>query len=215
MPQTTATALLRWISDDRISSVYQHYVIEDSERCIALWQPAGTVGRVAVGERGGPRGRNMVPGGWGGSYTEHEWTGDGVLRIHVPGQPWSTWRWLTADGWTEHAYVNLETPWTRTGLGFDTADWILDVIAEPDGSHSLKDEDELAWAAETGKFDAAKLAAVEDARRRAVAAVEAHAFPLAADWDAWGALPAEPLQLAAGWEIVAPEPSRSASPTLD
>lgn len=206
MPQTTATTLLRWVSDDRISSAYEHYVVEDSDRCIALWQPAGTVGRVAVGERGGPRGRNMVPGGWGGTYAEHAWTGDGVLRIHVPGQPWSTWRWLTPDGWTEHAYVNLEAPWVRTSLGFDTADWILDVIAERDGSHSLKDEDELEWAGETGKFDAAMLAAVDDARHHAVAAVETHAFPFDADWDAWSPFATEALPLSPGWDTLAIEP---------
>ncbi|WP_223693114.1 DUF402 domain-containing protein [Leifsonia poae] len=199
MPQHR-TALLRWISDDRISSAYEHYVLEDSNRCIALWQPAGTVGRIALGERGGPRGRNMVPDGWNGSYVERIWTGDGVLRVHIPGQPWSTWRWFTADGWTQHSYVNLESPWLRTPIGFDTADWILDVIAEPDGSHTLKDEDELAWAGETGKFDAERLAEVEAARQGAIDAVDAHSFPFDADWDAWGPLPSAPLPLAHEWE---------------
>lgn len=202
MPQLDPpSTLLRWISDGRISSAYEHYVLEDSERCIALWQPAGTIGRVATGERGGPRGRNMVPGGWDGGFVEHTWTGDGVLRVYVPGQPWSTWRWLTADGWTTHAYVNLEAPWTRTRLGFDTADWILDVIAEPDGSYSLKDEDELEWAQASGKFSAEHVSAVEAAQRDAIAAIEAHAFPFDADWDAWSPLPGQPLAIADGWDL--------------
>jgi hypothetical protein len=193
-------ALLRWISDSRISSAYEHYVVEDSGRCIALWQPAETVGRVATGERGGPRGRNMVPGGWDGGYQPHTWTGDGVLRVHVPGQPWSTWRWLGPTGWTAHSYVNLESPWVRTPLGFDTADWILDVIADADGSHTLKDEDEFFWAIETGKFGAERAVAVERACQEAIAAVTAHAFPFAADWDEWMPLPSTPLALAVGWE---------------
>jgi hypothetical protein len=201
-PLETPSALLRWISEGRLSSAYQHYVLEDSERCIALWQPSETIGRVATGQRGGPRGRNMVPGGWDGNYTDRVWTGDSVLRVYVPGQPWSTWRWLTADGWTDYAYVNLEAPWVRTPIGFDTADWILDVIAESDGSYSLKDEDELEWAIESGKYSVEFVATVRAACRAAIAAIDEHAFPFDADWKSWSPLPTLPLTISDGWDIL-------------
>ena len=201
-PLETPSAILRWISEGRLSGAYQHYVLEDSERCVALWQPSGTIGRVATGQRGGPRGRNMMPGGWDGNYTDRVWTGDGVLRVYVPGQPWSTWRWLTADGWTDYAYVNLEAPWVRTPLGFDTADWILDVIAESDGSYSLKDEDELEWARQSGKYSGEFVATINATARAAIAAIEARAFPFDADWNSWSPLPTLPLTIADGWDIL-------------
>lgn len=50
-----------------------------------------------------------------------------------------TWRF---DGW----YVNLQSPFVRTSLGFDATDDILDIEIEIDRSWAWKDEDELEEA---------------------------------------------------------------------
>ena len=51
------------------------------------------------------------------------------LRAHPAGEPWSEWRWLEADGsWSSTFYINLEQPWIRTPIGYDSHDWILDIV---------------------------------------------------------------------------------------
>ena len=191
---------LRWVSGLFITGAVPCELVEQTADHVALYQPAGSIWKRAAGERTGPRGRNMLPAGRSGSHDDTEWTGDGVLRVHSFGEEWSVWRWLDGNRvWSDHFYLNLEDPWRRSAIGYDSGDWELDVVGTP-ASWSYKDEDELEWAAETGKFDAAKIAAVHDAGRRAVAAVASRAFPLAADWTAWSPLPAAPLALTRGWE---------------
>jgi predicted RNA-binding protein associated with RNAse of E/G family len=58
------------------------------------------------------------------------------------------WTGTRFEGW----YINLAAPWRRTGIGFDTLDQILDVgVADDPSSWRWKDEDELAWAVQTGR----------------------------------------------------------------
>ena len=53
------------------------------------------------------------------------------------------WRFL---GW----YVNLQAPLVIRGDRFDTTDWALDIMVDPDGSWRWKDEDEFVRAIELG-----------------------------------------------------------------
>lgn len=193
-----STALLRWLHGDRITGAYPTHVIRDAPDEIVLWQPAGVVGRRSRGQRGGPRGRNMTVDGWDGGYEPHEWTGDGVLRVHSPGEPWSVWRWHGEAGWSSTFYVNLESPWRRTRLGFDSADWYLDLVVGPD-SWRYKDEDELEWATREGIVSPEQHSVIVAAGRRAAALVERRGRPFDADWDSWGPLPEAPPPLAPGW----------------
>ncbi|NNC12391.1 YgaC family protein [Planctomonas sp. JC2975] len=176
-------------------------VIADGD-LVVLYQPPKTLHMERSGERGGPRGRNMVRGGWDGSHSEREWRGDGVVYLHRPSEPWSVWRWVDADGvWSTHFYVNFERPWRRTRLGFDTDDWVLDLIVTgPEHDVTVKDADELEWCVAAGTISAEQ---AELARRSAEEMTEVAArggWPFDADWSAW--LPdarwsAEPLPT--GW----------------
>jgi hypothetical protein len=169
-------------------------LLEEREDSVALFQPAGSIWRRASGVRVGPRGRNMVASGWDGGHDLVEWLGLGVLRVHRFGQPWSVWRWLDSDGrWSDDFYVNLEDAWRRTAIGFDSGDWILDVVARADGSWHYKDEDELEWAEVTNEVTAQWVARVRAAGVAAIAHIEANAWPFDADWDRW--LPPEGADL--------------------
>lgn len=85
------------------------------------------------------------------------------------------------DGW----YVNLQGPFRRTPLGFDTQDLELDVLVELDGTWSYKDDELLdAWIVR-GRWTEAEVAAI----RREGAAIGSE---LAAgrrwwsdDWASW------------------------------
>jgi hypothetical protein len=179
-------ATLRWLAGEQIVNASPCFVVEETSEHAALFQPAGTLWRRSTGTRGGPRGRNMLPEGWDGGHELLTWAGDGVLRMHRFGEPWSVWRWLDSDRrWSDDFYVNLEDPWRRTAIGFDSGDWILDVVARADGDWHYKDEDELAWAESAGVVDADWVERTRDAGRRAVAWIEAGEWPLHEDWDRW------------------------------
>jgi predicted RNA-binding protein associated with RNAse of E/G family len=126
----------------------------------------------------------MLPDGWDDGHEAVEWMGDGVLRVHTFGEPWSVWRWLDADDrWSDDFYVNLEDPWCRTSVGFNSGDWVLDVVARVDGTWRYKNEDELEWAESMGVVDSAWVARTREAARNAIAAVEAKTWPFNANWD--------------------------------
>jgi hypothetical protein len=182
-------------------SAHPVYLLADEPDVIATFEPGNAVGMHSTRPKGGPRGRNLEPGSPHTGFAEGIWTGDGVLRVHSPDQPWSTWRWLAEDRtWSSQWYVNLEEPWVRSAAGFDTEDWILDVIVGDEGWR-YKDEDELEWAAESGRFSVEDVARIRRAGADAVAMVEARAWPFDADWDRWlppVGLPVPTLQ--PGWD---------------
>lgn len=190
--------LLRFVTRDRLSWVMPVEVLVDEPDRIVVWQPEGSTIMRHTGEMGGPRGRNMVA--WDGGHELATWQGTGVIRAHRVGEPWSVWRWEDGDAWHPGFYVNLEAPWTRTPLGFDSGDWILDLRIDGEGRVTRKDADELAWALETGRVTRAEADVIEAAAASAIAALEAGAWPFSADWDAWLPLrTAEPLGIPQDW----------------
>ena len=196
---------LRWMHEANAESAHPVYLLDDTPEAIATFEPGDTVGMHSTRPKGGPRGRNLEPGTPHTGFTEGIWTGDGVLRVHSPGQPWSTWRWLASDGtWSDTWYVNLEEPWLRTATGFDTEDWILDVVAVIDGDGArweYKDEDEVEWAARAGRFSAAEIERIRRAGAEAVAVLESRGWPFDADWAQWRPPIGLPVpSLRAGWD---------------
>lgn len=186
--------------DGGIESAHPSWVLRDDGRTVALWQPGGTVSMHTLRERGGPRRRNLLPGQPDAGYRERIWRGDGVVKVHQTGDPFSVWRWFTRRGWRPGYYVNLEEPWQPGGGGWVTEDWILDVVAADDLSWSLKDEDEFEWALQTGRFDSALADRIREAAGEAAARIEAAKWPFGADWDEWLPLPRTLPQLAEGWD---------------
>ncbi len=182
---TGAPVVLRSVFDDHVGAVIPSVVVADASDHVALYQPEGTTLLTRTGRRGGPQGRNMYPGGWDGGHQETPWRGPGVLRVHRRGDPWSVWRWRDGAGWRPGCYVNLEQPWRRTAHGFDTRDWVLDLVLDADGAPTWKDADELAWCEQMGTVTAEHAADVRRAGRQALAAARAGEFPFAADWDRW------------------------------
>jgi hypothetical protein len=197
------TVALRWVSGFFITGAVPCEVIEETEEFVALYQPAGSLWKRAAGERSGPRGRNMLPEGRNGGHDDAEWTGDGVLRVHRFGDAWSVWRWLDSSRtWSKHFYVNLEDPWRRTAIGYDSGDWELDLVGTPE-SWSYKDEDELEWSEEIGLVTPEWAARTRWAGTAASRALEANAWPFSSDWDSW--LPPSDLKIPAlpdDWALV-------------
>jgi len=97
--------------------------------------------------------------------------------------------------------VNLEDPWRETDLGFDSGDWILDLVVEADGGWHYKDLDELEWAERMGHVSARWAARTRAAGERAASRLGGAGFGI--DWDALtpaGDLPIP--RLPTGWDVV-------------
>lgn len=162
-------------------------VIVDDGDVVVLHQPPKTPHIERNGVRGGPRGRNLVRGGWDGTHSEREWRGDGVVFVHRREQPWSVWRWIDDDGvWSSHFYVNFERPWTRTRLGFDTEDWVLDLIVTgAERAVTVKDADELDWCVEAGTVSPEQAESTRRSAERVTAIAAENGWPFDADWSLW------------------------------
>lgn len=132
----------------------------------------------------------MLPHAWDGTYTERAWSGHTVVRVHRRGERWSVWRWHDGVRWADDWYGNLEAPWRRSPIGFDTQDWVLDLVGAGDPvrgpwSVTFKDEDELAWMVEKGLVTTAQAAGVRRSGEQLMDSAMAGRWPFDADWDAW------------------------------
>lgn len=159
-------------------------VIEGSEDAVALFQPTGTVCKRRRGQRGGPQGRSLLPGAWDGGHEDWVFPNSSTIKLHIPGESFSVLRrYRDGDGF-EGWYINLELPWIRTPIGFDSRDLILDVVAAEDlSSWTWKDEDEFEWAVETGTIGAAEKVRTRRAGERAIEMMEAREFPFTDAWE--------------------------------
>ena len=124
---------------------------------------------------------------WDGGHRDIAWHSTHVIRLYQEGDDFSIW--LARDEATSRVlwrYINLEAPWERTLLGFDSKDLWLDLYSESeDDDWHWKDEDELARLVERGEVDAAFAAEVRRSGEQAVARIGAGATLLDPSWVAW------------------------------
>jgi hypothetical protein len=183
------TAVLRYRRLGPVSYALPARVVHDGPDHTALYLRPGT----AIKKRVRPDGSAIARAT---SFTERHalphLVGDGIwgarhaLILVRPGDAhdirlfWEETDWSFA-GW----YVNLQRPIVRTGIGFDTADHILDLRVSPDLSWEWKDETELAEAVAIDRFTAGEAAAIRAEGERVIAAIERRAWPFNAPYPAW------------------------------
>ena len=113
--------------------------------------------------------------------------------------------WLDSGeqwGW----YVNLQRPFRRTKLGFETMDLALDVIVDLDRTWRWKDEDELEIFVERGVFDHELAERVRAEGLRVAERAERGEPPFSEPWADWRPDPSWSVPvLPRGWD----EPCRS------
>lgn len=182
-------------------------VLDDDDDVAVVASPLGSAVRRRAGTGSGPNARLVLASDWNGSYVEDSWFGATVVRVYPKGAAWSVWRWHDGTQWLPDWYINLELPWMRTSVGFDSQDWTLDVIATRDDagrwSVRYKDEDELAFYTDEGLVTEADRAMIERTGEDATAAVHAGSFPFETDWSRWVPDPNwSAPQMPAGWDAV-------------
>lgn len=184
-------------------------VLRDDDDAIVVASISGSGKAARTGARGGPRGRNVLDSQWDGSYDLGVWDGETVVRVHRRGQCWSIWRFHDGHDWNQTWYGNLEAPWRRTAMGYDTQDWTLDVVAEglpgtPDWAVGLKDEDELEWFISQGVYSTEQAESIRQVGLALVDSLEHDGEAAREDWDLW--VPSRelgPTLLPACWQSAA------------
>jgi predicted RNA-binding protein associated with RNAse of E/G family len=129
----------------------------------------------------------MLPDDWNGAYEEVVWHTNRALFLHRPGAAHSVGLfWRDGDGIFAYWYVNLEDPWRRSPVGFDTWDHELDLVVAPDlSSWAWKDEDDFAWLQEVGIITPVEAGAIRAEAHRAIDAIERRASPYCDGWERW------------------------------
>lgn len=164
-------------------------VVDDDNVAVVATRP-GSGMRMRAGTGAGPNGRIVLPAAWDGTYAERVWQGHTVVRVHRRGDRWSVWRWHDGERWTDKWYGNLESPWRRSTVGFDTQDWALDVVAAGDPlggpwTVAFKDEDELSWMVNQGHVTQLHGRHIRAVGHRLLRHARDAGWPFDADWDAW------------------------------
>lgn len=123
-------------------------VVEDTAGLLATYSPQGSLFHFPDGDWPTPDGlhpwRNLYAG----------WQGCGALMLQRPGDPYAVWHfWDEPDREFRGWYINIEVPFERTAIGFDTQDLELDIMIYPDGTWEFKDIDLLWTRHDEGRFN--------------------------------------------------------------
>jgi hypothetical protein len=174
-------------------------VVEDGDdRVLLYWPPRAEVRAPVRAEGGSPL--RIPDSPW--ILEPRAWHSFHILCHWQPGDHHSVWLFWDADTWHfDGWYVNLQTPFMRTRLGFDATDHILDIEVEPDGSWSWKDEDELEAAVQANLFTTSLATDIRSEGERAIERIQHLADPYPAPWIDWRPETSWPIpELPAGWE---------------
>jgi Protein of unknown function (DUF402) len=151
-------------------------VVQDTPDLLALYMPEGSPLRFATDFFGAPH-------PWSG---KDRWHGHGVLQLQRPGDMHAVWVFWDGEGrelgsW----YLNLQEPFRRTELGFDTQDLELDIVVSPDGSWRVKDDDKLEGWIERGRWTQDEVEAIRAEGRRLGRELDRGRRWWSDDWATW------------------------------
>jgi hypothetical protein len=178
-----SVALRYVLTDGRIEMCWPCRVVRDDSELLALFIAAGSKykagpKRTAAEKRARPA-PPLPP-------DEHVWRAD-TLRLMFPGRCHSVslfWQHDAGGRRLTKYFVNLEEPFRRTSVGFDTQDHVLDVVMQPDLSWAWRDEGELKNHLAHGFFTKALIESVRAEGKHVVDEMTRRAHP-ALDWTAW------------------------------
>jgi hypothetical protein len=166
-------------------------VVRDKPELLAVYVPEGAEIAAAGGDF-------PIVHPWG---HRRAWEGHGILVLHRPGDAYSVWLfWDGPDrefwGW----YLNLEEPFRRTALGYDTRDHELDLWSQDRRTWHWKDVEMLDQRVAEGLLTAAEAEAIRAEGDRLYAEVDGGGGWWDDAWAEWTP-PAEwkPPRLPPGW----------------
>ncbi len=194
---------LRYItSDGRIEICWPCRVVEDRADLLALFIAAGSPykagpKRTAAEKRRQPR-TPLPP-------DEYIWRND-TLRLMFPGQAHSvSLSWTPAPRALLKYFINLEEPFRRTAVGFDTQDHTLDVEMTPDLTWRWRDEQELANHVAEGFYTPELASAARAEGEKVIDAIDRRDHECLRGWPTWTPPPEWQLPpFPRGWDTTPP-----------
>ena len=175
------------------------FVVEDGPGLLASYLPEGAPFGFPPGDWPGPTGRHP----WHG---RGRWEGHGVLMLQRPSESYAVWHFWNGPqrkfaGW----YLNLQEPFRRTTLGYDTQDLELDVWVPERRRWSFKDADLLEERVREGRFTAARAAKIRGLGDEIGAMLDHGERWWDDSWTAWTPDPSwRSPSLPGGWEEADP-----------
>ncbi len=167
----------------KIFWVYPTIVVEDNADLIALYMPAGVMGknvshRPTIEEMLTPENIEVV---------DHQWLRTDVLFLIKPEDAFCVY--MMRDAQTKELdcwYINLQEPIRRTAIGFDTMDQMLDVVVSSDmDTWEWKDQDELAAAEKAGIYSKEEAQKIRLEAERAINLVLVENRSFYEQWQDW------------------------------
>jgi len=174
-------------------------VVEDSADHLVTYVPPGA----PFGFRDGPWPTADGRHPW---HARTGWAGHGCLMIQRPGDDHAVWHFWTGE---ERAfscwYINLQTSFVRTPIGFDTMDLELDLVVFPNGEWVVKDLDVLPDRVAEGRLTQTVVDHVLALGDRLGAALDAGRWWWDTGWTDWAPDPADAVPaLPSDWHHPAP-----------
>jgi hypothetical protein len=141
------------------------------------------------------------PHGWrrdGATY----WRGHGKLQMHRPDEAYSVdLFWQGPERRFQGWYLNLQDPYRRTDLGFDTLDHELDYWVPAEGGWEDRDREEFEQQAAQGKYSADLAEGVRRQGKEIETMLTSGSTWWDQDWANWQPDPDWPVPtLPPGWE---------------
>ncbi|HVM72343.1 MAG TPA: DUF402 domain-containing protein, partial [Anaerolineales bacterium] len=157
-------------------------IFQDSPEMIALYWRAGTP-NIVPNRRPTPHDLlidniHLIP---------HHWTDTDVLMLVKPGEAHSVnLMWEAGHGRLQCWYVDMLEPLRRTNSGFETMDFLLDVVISGDkSSWHWKDEDEFDEAVALGVFSPDEANAIRKEGETVIKLIQSGQSPFYDGWEDW------------------------------
>jgi hypothetical protein len=196
---------LRYITTDgRIEMCWPCRIVEDRDDLLALFIAAGSPYKAGPKKTAAEKrlaARHSLP------PDEYVWRSD-TLRLMFPGRSHSVslfWGPRAQTSGLLKYFVNMEEPFRRTSVGFDTQDHTLDIEATPELTWRWRDEQELTNHVTEGFYTAALASAARAEGERVIEAMRRRDHECVRGWSDWRLPPGwEVPRLVDGWDTTPP-----------
>lgn len=170
-------------------------IIEDTPEHLISYIPEGS-------PFGFPAGSWPTPSGKHPWSDRQCWQGHGCLMIQKPEDAYAVWHfWEGSKREFSCWYINLQEPFRRTSIGYDTQDLELDLVVYPDGRWEIKDDELMDQRVLEGRWTKEQVADIRAVGARIADRLEKGERWWRQEWRNWQPDSAwvVPSELPAGW----------------
>jgi hypothetical protein len=196
-----AVIVLRGLWRESIWWALPVIVVRDDPDMIALYWRAGTPNkipdrRVTMQDLLSEKSLPLI---------DSQWVNTDVLMLVPPAASHAVYAMWEA-GHTRFLcwYVNLQAPMIRTPIGFDTNDYILDIVIQPDcRTWRWKDDEDFNEAVSTGVYSTEQAQAIRAEGEAVIQQMQAGLPPFCDGWERWSPPTDYPIpQFPPGWDKI-------------